>query len=240
MENLFTCLPFPVYEVLSKIYLLQVSSNFERYRTLIIFAGIVIVAGFLLWRRQRKEGSELAVPFILRTGRLNLDFESFMTHYGPVIYVLLLSFLFLSFLLDRWMSSGALVFVWKDVPFVILPLLLAQWLYRRQYKKLFFHAVPTDLTREELLPVIRKTAYQLDWILDYEGDDLIVAHTEAGFLRGSWGEQIFIVFDKRQVWINSICDLNKKSSITSLGRNKKNIKSLTEAIKRAAGNLPTA
>ena len=44
------------------------------------------------------------------------------------------------------------------------------------------------------------------------------------------GEQIFIVFDKGQIWVNSVNDLNKRTSICSFGYNKRNIRRIKEAL----------
>lgn len=66
--------------------------------------------------------------------------------------------------------------------------------------------------------------------MDHYGEDCIVAHTNPSFLRLSWGEQIFIVFDKGQIWVNSVNDLNKRTSICSFGYNKRNIRRIKEAL----------
>mgnify|MGYP006877194546 CR=1 FL=1 len=50
----------------------------------------------------------------------------------------------------------------------------------------------------------------------------------------TWGEQIFIVFDQGQVWVNSVNDLNKRTSICSFGHNKRNIRRIREALTQGA------
>ena len=73
-----------------------------------------------------------------------------------------------------------------------------------------------------------------DWDVDHYGEDCIVAHTNPSFLSLTWGEQIFIVFDKGQVWVNSVNDLNRRTSICSFGRNKRNIRRIRDALSQGA------
>lgn len=76
-----------------------------------------------------------------------------------------------------------------------------------------------------------------EWSYEHAGDDCFVGYTSPSFFSGSWGEQIFVVFDKGQVWINSICDLNQRAFITSFGWTKKNIRLLKKAIAEAEGKV---
>ncbi|MCD8182970.1 MAG: hypothetical protein LUE99_07565 [Bacteroides sp.] len=49
--------------------------------------------------------------------------------------------------------------------------------------------------------MIQKLGAREKWSYEHAGDDCFVGHTSPGFFSGSWGEQIFVVFDKGQVWI---------------------------------------
>ena len=60
-----------------------------------------------------------------------------------------------------------------------------------------------------------------------------MAKTHPSFSSGSWGEQITILFDNRTILVNSICDLDKKNSVVSMGRNKQNENTLINEIKKA-------
>ena len=107
-----------------------------------------------------------------------------------------------------------------------LPILL----YRRQRRKLDFQSLPTSLDKQGIYDRIYYLSVKYDWDVDHYGEDCIVAHTNPSFLRLSWGEQIFIVFDKGQIWVNSVNDLNKRTSICSFGYNKRNIRRIKEAL----------
>lgn len=114
-----------------------------------------------------------------------------------------------------------------------IPFLLGALFAYTQYRKLFFRKVETNLSIDELYDLIQKLGAANDWYSEHVGNDCFVGHTSRGFLGSSWGEQIFVVFDKGQVWINSICDLQQRAAITSFGRTKKNIRLLEEAIAEA-------
>jgi hypothetical protein len=84
-----------------------------------------------------------------------------------------------------------------------------------------------------LQKVIGKTANELGWKSRINRGDLIIKSTNPSWLSGSWGEQVTIILDDNRLLINSICDPNKKASIISIGRNKKNINRLIENVKSA-------
>lgn len=48
------------------------------------------------------------------------------------------------------------------------------------------------------------------------------------------GEIIFIVFDRGQVWVNSVNDLNKRTSLCSFGHNERNIRRIREVLEQGA------
>ena len=67
-----------------------------------------------------------------------------------------------------------------------------------------------------------------------DAENAIMAKTRPGFLSGSWGEQITILFDGNTILVNSICDLDMRGSVVPMGRNKKNMNRLIEEIKKAS------
>lgn len=202
------------------------------YRWLLIFIGISLVTGLFLWRRQQKEGAETTAPFILRTGRLNLSFGRWLTHFGIVLYILLIPLALVSMRLAYWWGGEQAPVLAGEVWMLVIPLGAAFFFYRRQRKKLFFHPVDTPLSKEEIVRLMERIGGEEHWTPDYLGDDMLVCHTSPSLLSGSWGEQIFVVFDKNRVWLNSISDLDKKSSVSSFGRTKKQVQRLTDEIRQ--------
>ena len=73
-------------------------------------------------------------------------------------------------------------------------------------------------------------AEQYDWTIDHMDRDFFVAHTRPAWWSTTWGEQIFVAHDSGGIWINSINDLGKRSSIVSFGYTRRNIRRVTEAI----------
>lgn len=193
------------------------------------------VGGLLYYLLQfRKEGKQGLADFVKRTGRLNLSIGNAMTHYGLPIYLFAVPFAFSGFTTYDCLQGintfhkPLLLFAFISIP-TVLGILVSYW----QYRKLFFMKIETSLNLDQLYEVIQQIGGQYEWLCEHAGEDCIVIHTPGGFSKMSWGEQVFVVFDERQVWINSICDLQRRASITSFGQTKKNIRRLQEAIAEA-------
>ena len=90
------------------------------------------------------------------------------------------------------------------------------------------------MPRKELQEIIIKTAEELEWLPVINRADIILSKTNPSWWTGSWGEQITILFDKDKLLINSICDPEKKASVLSFGRNKRNVTKLAEYIENAS------
>ena len=90
------------------------------------------------------------------------------------------------------------------------------------------------MTREELDKIINQVATELKWTIFSTNKRIVEAKTFPSFFSGSWGEQITILFDNKRVLVNSICDIDKQSSVVSMGRNKKNINRLIKEIENAS------
>lgn len=195
---------------------------------LFLYIGLII-RYWIQFRRERKE--ELAA-FVIRTGRMNLSVDNAATHYGLTMFFSIYPVVFSSMTVyDCLQGTPSYHSPLFCLGIVGVPFLLGALFAYTQYRKLFFRKVETKLTIDELYNLIQKLGAENDWYSEYAGDDCFVGYTNRGFLGG--GEQIFVIFDKGQVWINSICDLNQRSAITSFGRTKENIRLLVEAIEEA-------
>ena len=86
------------------------------------------------------------------------------------------------------------------------------------------------LPPERIDALLRELAEQYDWTIDHMDRDFFVAHTHPAWWSATWGEQIFVAHDRGGIWINSINDLGKRSSIVSFGYTRRNIRRVTEAI----------
>jgi hypothetical protein len=79
-------------------------------------------------------------------------------------------------------------------------------------------------------------AEKLKWEFISTTNDAYIAKTNPGFFSGSWGEQISVLFYQDSVFVNSICDPNKRSSVVSWGRNSENENTLIDKISEAGNN----
>jgi len=168
----------------------------------------------------------------IATGELQLGFRDKITHYSIVGFTGIIPVLFLFIYIKDYLNGTARPLMEGGILLIIIPCLLALIFFVLQKSRLKLKVVETDLTRDELDPIINKVASELDWIPQIVKRNVIIAKTFPGFLSGSWGEQITILFEGNRVLINSICDPSKKSSIVSMGRNKENVEKLIKEIKR--------
>ena len=170
----------------------------------------------------------------LQTNKLKLSFWEKVSHFGIVGFLLIIPLMHLfSYLKDSW--NGTL----KSIPtsefyFLAVTTLLALLFFKLQTDRLKFKEVSTVLSRLQLNDIIEKVGKELKWVIVEDNDDFIIAKTKPSFFSGSWGEQITILFDNSRVLVNSICDPDKKSSVVSMGRNKRNENKLIEEIQNAS------
>lgn len=174
----------------------------------------------------RNEARVDTAGFIRRHRRLPLNAEGIWAHYLLPIMLLYLP-LFLAFITLTGMASiSTNVLLW--IATVCVP--VAFILFRLQYRRLFFRWRKTVLPPERIDALLRELAEQYDWTIDHMDRDFFVAHTHPAWWSATWGEQIFVAHDRGGIWINSINDLNKRSSIVSFGYTRRNIRRVTEAI----------
>lgn len=178
----------------------------------------------------RKEGREDLASFVLKNKYLNLSTDWALTHYGLSLILLGIPVFFLGLNAYSYYSQGKADFYIPLFWCGLLPAVLAFVVYRRQRAKLYFEPVKTSLSLPDLQVVLAATAEKHRWTIDHLGNDCMAAHTNPSIWSFTWGEQVFVVFDEGQVWINSVNDLNKRSAIVSFGHTKRNIRVLKEAI----------
>lgn len=216
-------------------YYVQPQKNkMDRTSSFIVF---LMVGGLFEWiwwlayrYRYRQEKDVALAAFVLERKTLPLIISWAYTHYGASHTLLFISML--SFSLVGTMLYGTGIFVPEFFWFGVALVPLACLLYRSQRRKLDFRSIPTTLDKQAIFERVCKLAETYNWDIDHYGEDCIVAHTNPPLWHISWGEQIFIVFGQGEVWVNSVNDLNKRTSICSFGYNKRNIRRITEALGR--------
>lgn len=171
----------------------------------------------------------------IKSNELQLNNWGKITHYGIVVFFLFIASLQVLFYLVAFFNGSSNDVVGFRIIIFLIPLILGFLFYRLQKNRLKFKMIETNLTRNELDVIIKNVATELKWNIISDSKKIVEAKTFPSFFSGSWGEQITILFDDNRILINSICDLDQKSSITSMGRNKRNINKLSEAIENANG-----
>lgn len=175
----------------------------------------------------------------LAKGELHLDFWSGLTHYGLVVFFLLIP-LVLDFTLlkNTWQGQVASLSVKENFFEMFVPVVLALLAYKFQRRKLKLTPVKTKIQRPDFTRLIEKIAVQEHWTPHFANEKVLIAKSHPGFVSGSWGEQITVFFEKERILINSICDPDKQASVVSFGRNRKNVRLLIEAIKSVERESP--
>lgn len=201
-----------------------------------VLVGIVVFCiaaeWFLFWLLFHKEGDEPLADFVLRTRHLPLTTDWATTHYAlPSLMVFILSGMLLFNLFSLICAWGVLLPLWA----LCIPLLLALLLFRVQRNRLDFEEVPTRLSVEEIGNLFIELAELHEWSIDHLGYDCIVAHTNPSMWSFTWGEHIFVVYDSGRVWLNSVNNLDRRSSIVSLGYTRRNLRWIVEAIRAKEG-----
>ena len=174
----------------------------------------------------RNEARVDTADFIRRHRRLPLNAEGVWAHYLLPIMFLYLPLFMVIITLTGMVSISTSALLWTSG--VCVP--VAFILFRLQYRRLFFRWRKTVLPPERIDALLRELAEQYDWTIDHMDRDFFVAHTRPAWWSTTWGEQIFVAHDSGGIWINSINDLGKRSSIVSFGYTRRNIRRVTEAI----------
>lgn len=170
----------------------------------------------------------------IEKNKLQLSFWGKFSHFSFVGFLFIIPSMFLFFHLKDWFNGTTTPFFIGELPFLVIPIILGVVFYKLQSNRLKFKVVQTNLSRQELGDIIEKVGKELKWYPNEINENYFMAKTHPSLSSGSWGEQITIIFDTNKVFINSICDPDKTSSVVSMGRNKKNLRRLIEEIETAS------
>ena len=153
-----------------------------------------------------------------------------LSHYGIVFYFLVMPVLFLFLYLKDYLSYGHVHLKGGILYMGFGSLFLSFLFYYLQKRKLRFKVVETKLEFDVLRKIILDAGKNDDWTIKIDNRSVVVFKTHPGFLSGSWGEQVTVLFSDKKVLINSICDLDKRPSVISYGGNRRNVRTLVNAI----------
>ena len=168
----------------------------------------------------------------IKIKRVILDADETKTHYEGVKMIALFPLFFGLIILWFLITDQPIInlsFVINLFFFFLVFTLLLLW---NQWNRLAFKTTTTTLPRKEINLIIENLARDLGWHVTVNNKRLVKAYTYPSFFTGSWGEMITIIFDEDTVMINSICNPNERTSMSSMGRNRKNEQRFLNEIKR--------
>lgn len=190
--------------------------------------GYMLIVWLLFWLRFHKEADEGLAPFVRKHTYLNLNTERALTHYNFPLLLIGIPIFFVGLNAYEYYLTGKSGFF--PLFWCALSGVLAFVCYRKQRAKLYFEPVGTCLQIPALQERLMEVARQHNWTVEYMDDDCFVAHTNPSIWSFTWGELVFVVFDGQQVWINSVNNLDRRSTPFSFGAIRKNIRLIKEAI----------
>ncbi len=170
----------------------------------------------------------------IASGRLQLSLEQKITHYSPVIIGLIIPMIDLFIIFKNYFNNETILKQTLNPLLWFISILYVVLIYLLQHKRLKLKTIESSLDNEDSLMVIREAVENLNWKTIINNKRAIIAKVNNGLLTGSWGEQVIIIFDSNKMYINSICDPNKRPSLASFGNNRKNITTLVQEIKKTA------
>ena len=171
--------------------------------------------------------------------RLKLTTVQTLTHYGIVIFLLLIVSLTNWSLIEIYVTdtyTGVLTadeLIKSSLPFLFAAIIFAFI----QNRRLNFKEINLTYTDDQFQEAIQRTIKDLEWRIDKNNKTFFRAIRPWNW-SGSWGEMVTIIKEKDRLLINSICDPDHMSSAVSYGWNRKNIKTFLKNINDVLNNKP--
>lgn len=156
------------------------------------------------------------------------------THFSPLIFVLLFPVIGLIFLFNNPQDLHKPESIDLELLDVI-PVPIAVFLFWHLKRLLRFKLVHTTHSAEENYQAVVSLAHKLGWNIKIQRPSEFIQASAGGFPQTllSWGEQVTVRFLKSDIYVNSICDPNERSSLSSWGRNSGNVQSVLKAVSEA-------
>ncbi len=164
------------------------------------------------------------IKIMLETERLKLNKSQLFSHFFVILFILILPTLCF-YTIFKIEVLGSIEFkTTQELLYMSIPwLILAIVFLIIQYYRLNFIKINKKVTGEDFIRIIQITGKERNWKILILTNDYSVARRGFNWT-GSWGERITIIRKENEILINSICDPDKRSSVSSWGQNKKNIK----------------
>jgi hypothetical protein len=196
--------------------------------------------GYLLVVRHAKKPMKTEwIDIMKQTKRLKLSRWQTLGHLFIVIFILFIPGLTLFSLFEIYVTDTydgvrtADELISTTWPWIILAIVF----YFIQKRRLRFREVKVEYTDQEFKDAIQRTAKAYEWQIELNNKKVFRAYRPWNWT-GSWGEMITIIKDKDRLFLNSICDPNKMSSVASFGWNKRNIDTFLKNLVAVKKDIP--
>ena len=164
----------------------------------------------------------------ISTGELQLSFWNKVSHYGIVGFCFFIPTFLLLIHLFEFLKGNPAYFADREIYILIIPIIVGCLFFLLQKSRLKFRIIEVKVNPSDFNIYLEQLCKKWDWTPRSHNDNFFVAKTNQSFFSGSWGEQVTILRTENKIFINSICDLDKKSSVTSFGHNRENINAVKE------------
>ena len=169
------------------------------------------------------------------SGILQLGRWDKFNYYFPTTALFFISLLFPAFwLYDQLIGPQKPMVIKPSDPvfigFILIPFILGIVVFTFQKQLLRLTKINTLKMDEHNRKMIEEISNKLGWRTITNRQDIFIAVTNPPFWSGSWGERITVLYGNGVIWVNSICDPDKQSSLVSCGRNKANVRALIRKI----------
>lgn len=177
------------------------------------------------------------MDLLTKDGRLKLTLGQTFDHYFIVLFLLIVPGMTVYNLYQMYVTDtytgvrSATELIFACIPFLFLSVI---FIYT-QTNRLKFKKIVIDYNEDDFFEAIKLTAEQLKWQIERNDDQVFRAYRPWNWT-ASWGEMITIIKQQDKILINSICDLNKKPSVTSWGWNRKNVETFKANLLSVTGN----
>ena len=169
----------------------------------------------------------------IQTGYLQLTNWQKFNHFSIVGFLLFIPLGYLSITLYERVNGNGSNFNSDELYIIFIPVILATLFYFLQKSRLKFKVLISELKREQIIDYLEQLCKEWNWTIKTNNHSEFLAKTNPTFFSGSWGEQVTILFIDNKILLNSICDLDKRSSLVSMGHNRENVQAVTDLINNA-------
>ncbi len=164
--------------------------------------------------------------------RLNLNKRRKFNHYKVGFWIIAVTFIFFVIILYGNLSSDV-DDLFRGMEYFLIPLTMGLMVTYYQYRNLEFKTIEIEGTILSNTQVIKSTIKNLKWeIASMSTSKFEVINPDTDF-RTFGDELITIIPENNKILVNSICNVDGKSSqVFSWGKNKQNIKVLKNEIEK--------